>query len=205
MEFKDVIERRRTIRDFKSNPIPENVIMYAIENAFKALTYNHMRDWDFILADTIDAKGKFIESENLEKEINLSELEKIFENEDEEKKDMYLDAIPKQKRMILSAPVVIIAIYKPKTTVKYAQKVYDLNCLASIWCAIENLLLSLAEHDVQGVTFIPQHTEKIKSRFNIPQDREVAAVIPIGYKSENAKIVKQKIINIPERLHRNLW
>ena len=164
-----------------------------------------MRDWDFIAVNTMEAKMKLIESEGLEKEIDIKELEKLFENEDEEKKDMYLDAIPKQKRMILSAPIVIIAVYKPKTPVKDAVKVYDLNCLASIWCAIENMLLSLAEHDVQGVTFIPQNTEKIKSKFSIPNELEVAAVIPIGYKADNAKTVKQKIINVPERVHWNGW
>jgi nitroreductase len=205
MEFSEVINRRRTVRDFKNKEIPETILSYAIENAFKAPTYNHMRDWDFIIVNTMEAKMKLIESENLEKEIDVKALEQLFENEDEEKKEMYLDAIPKQKRMILNAKVDIIVIYKPKTTVKDAKKVYDLNCLASVWCCIENFLLSLAEHDIHGVTFIPQNTEKIKSKFNIPQELEVAAVIPIGYKADDAKIIKQKIINVPERVHWNGW
>jgi nitroreductase len=205
MELKEVIEKRRTIRDFQSKEISQDIIRYSIENAFKAPTYNHLRDWDFIIVNSLEAKLQLIESENLEKDIDIKELEALFENEDIVKKEMYLDAIPKQKRMILNAPVVVIVVFKPKTRVEEAKTVYDLNCLASVWCCIENFLLSLAEHDVYGVTFIPQNINKIKDKLKIPVDLEIAAIIPIGYKADDAKILKQKTINIPERIHFNKW
>jgi len=205
MKFKEVIDKRRTIRDFQEKEIPLKVLDYAIENGFKAPTYNHLREWDFILIKTPEAKLQLIESENLEKEIDIKKLEKLFEKEDAVKKEMYLDAIPKQKRMILKAPVIVVVVFKPKTRVEIAKRIYDLNCLASVWCCIENFLLSLAEHDVYGVTFIPQHIDKIKEKLNIPAELEVAAVIPIGYKTDDAIILKQKTITISERIHHNRW
>ncbi len=205
MEFADVINKRRTIRDFLDKEIPQEIIDYAITNGFKAPSYNHLREWDFIIISTLEAKLKIIESENLDKDINLPDLEKLFENEDTIKKEMYLDAIPKQKKMILTAPLVLIAVFKPKTRVDKAQTIYDLNCLASIWCCIENVLLSLAEFDVYGVTFIPQNIASIKEKLQIPAHLEIAAIIPIGYKAENAKILKQKAINVSERVHHNGW
>ena len=205
MEFADVINKRRTIRDFLDKEIPQEIIDYAITNGFKAPSYNHLREWDFIIISTLEAKLKIIESENLDKDINLPDLEKLFENEDTIKKEMYLDAIPKQKKMILTAPLVLIAVFKPKTRVDKAQTIYDLNCLASIWCCIENVLLSLAEFDVYGVTFIPQNIASIKEKLQILAHLEIAAIIPIGYKAENAKILKQKAINVSERVHHNGW
>ncbi|NVO10687.1 MAG: nitroreductase family protein [Bacteroidales bacterium] len=205
MELKEVIGKRRTIRDFQSKEISQDIIRYSIENAFKAPTYNHLRDWDFIIVNSLEAKLQLIESENLEKDIDIKELETLFENEDIVKKEMYLDAIPKQKRMILNAPIVVIVVFKPKIRVEEAKTVYDLNCLASVWCCIENFLLSLAEHDVYGVTFIPQNINKTKDKLKIPVDLEIAAIIPIGYKADDAKILKQKTINIPERIHFNKW
>jgi nitroreductase len=205
MEFREVIEKRKTIRDFQNKEVPATIIDYAIENGFKAPTYNHLRDWDFIIINTLESKLKLIESENLEKSIDIAELERLFKNEEPIMKEMYLDAIPKQKKMILEAPTVIIVVYKPKMKIGEAKRIYDLNCLASVWTCIENFLLSLAEHNVYGVTFIPQNIEIIKEKLGIPDGLEIASIIPIGYKADDARILKQKRIDISERKHYERW
>ncbi|HEX2945466.1 MAG TPA: hypothetical protein VHT96_05895, partial [Clostridia bacterium] len=66
------------------------------------------------------------------------ELKNLFEGQDALAKEMYLDAIPKQKRMILTSPELLVVVYRPKTQVAESQRVYDLNCMASVWCCIEN-------------------------------------------------------------------
>lgn len=205
MEFREVIERRRTIRDFQSKEVPMNIIDYAIENGFKAPSYNHLRDWDFIILNSLESKLKLIQSENLDRPIDLKSLEDSFRNEEPVMKEMYLDAIPRQKKMILEAPSVIVVVFKPKTKVDKAKSIYDLNCLASVWACIENFLLSLAEHDVYGVTFIPQNIERLKLKLGIPDELEIASIIPIGFKADNAKILKQKTINIKEKIHFGKW
>ena len=205
MEFREVIEKRRTIRDFQPGEVPRNVIEYAIENGFKAPTYNHLREWDFIILNSVESKLLLIECENLDKEIDIQELHKQFGKEERVKKEMYLNAIPKQKKMILSAPTVIIVVFKPKTKIANAKTIYDLNCLASVWTCIENFLLSLAEYDVFGVTFIPQHIGLIKDKLGIPDELEIASVIPIGYKAGDARIPEQKPVRIVERIHMEKW
>jgi hypothetical protein len=125
----------------------------------------------------------------------------LFDGYDTAARDMYLYAIPRQKRMILTAPGLICVVYKPKTQIKDSMRVYDLNCLASVWCCIENILLSFAEDDVFGVTFIPQNTPKVKEVLGIPAVLEVAALIPFGYKAENAVEIPQKEVSLAERKH----
>lgn len=205
MDFIEVIEKRRTIRDFENKIIPVSIIEYAIENAFKAPTFNHLREWDFIIIDSLESKLKLIESENLNKAVDVKELEILFKDEDTVMKEMYLEAIPKQKRMILDAPSVVIVVYKPKTRIENVKRIYDLNCLASVWTCIENFLLSLAEHDVYGVTFIPQNNDTIKEKFDIPEELEIASIIPIGYKANTAKILTQKTVNVAKRIHNEKW
>jgi nitroreductase len=205
MDFIEVIEKRRTIRDFENKIIPNSILEYAIENAFKAPTFNHLRGWDFIVIDSLKSKLKLIESENLDKVIDIKELESQFKDEESIMKEMYLDAIPKQKKMILDAPLVIVVIYKPKTKIENIKRIYDLNCIASVWTCIENFLLSLAEHDVYGVTFIPQNNGIIKEKLGIPSELEIASIIPIGYKANTAKTLTQKTINITERIHYEKW
>jgi nitroreductase len=205
MELRDAIEKRRTIRDFQNIEVPLDIINYAIENAFKAPSYNHLREWDFIIIKALESKLSLINAENLDKTPSKVELESVFENEAIIMKEMYLNAIPKQKKMILNAPSVIVVVFKPKTKVLDAKKIYDLNCLASVWTCIENFLLSLAEHDVFGVTYIPQNIETVKEKLRIPDNLEIAAIIPIGYKDNSAKILKQKTIDISGRIHKDNW
>ena len=205
MDFKEVIEKRRTIRDFQEKIVPGNIIEYAIENGFKAPTYNHLREWDFIIINSLESKLKLIESEQLDKSIDLKRLGSQLKNDDSIMREMYLDAIPKQKKMILDAPSLVIVVFKPKTRVENAKRIFDLNCLASVWACIENFLLSLAENDVYGVTFIPKNIDSIKKKMKIPVKMEIAAIIPIGYKIDNARMLKQKPINIFERIHNEKW
>jgi len=205
MELKDAIEKRRTVRDFQNRIVPESILDYAIGNGFKAPTYNHQREWDFIVINKLETKLQLIEAEQLNKPVDSHKLEKIFENEESIMKAMYLDAIPKQHKMILEAPTVVVVVYRPKVRVEDAKRIYDLNCLASVWACIENLLLSLAEHEVYGVTFIPQHINVIKAKLGIPDKLEIACIIPVGYKAEGSGMLKQKSVNIYERMHKEKW
>ena len=49
MEFYDVINARRTIRDFKDECIDMEIINRIIAAGMKAPTNDHMRDWHFII------------------------------------------------------------------------------------------------------------------------------------------------------------
>ena len=44
MDFYEVIDKRRTIRDFESEDIPDEVIARIISAAMKAPTNDHTRD-----------------------------------------------------------------------------------------------------------------------------------------------------------------
>lgn len=205
MELKEAIERRRTVRDFQNKEIPLNIIEYAIENSFKAPTYNHLHEIDFLIISSLETKYELIHAENLDIKIDIPELEKLLKKEDIYKKEMYLDAIPKQKSMILDAPLVVIVIFKPKISVVKAKRIYDLNCLSSAWACIENFLLSLTEHDVYGVTYVPKNIDTIKEKLGIPAELEIASIIPVGYKADDAKVLKQKPIVVAERIHIEKW
>ncbi len=204
MEFKQVIDKRRTIREFSNEIVPNEIIVESLEAGLKAPSYNHLKQWDFIMVRDSKIRLALTQTEEMIEELS-SDLLQAFENHDNLAKAMYLDAIPKQKRMILTAPELLVVVYKPKTLVKESNRIYDLNCLASVWCCIENILLSLAEHEVLGVTFIPKNTDKVKDILAVPDELEVAAIIPFGYKAEDSKIIEQKEIDLKTRIHINVW
>lgn len=204
MELQQAIEKRRTIRDFSDKLIDREIIDLALRAGLKAPSYNHLKQWDFVLVKDMKKRLALTQTEDMIEEIT-GELEKAFEGHDELSRGMYLDAIPKQRRMILTAPELLVIVYKPKTRIIESKRVYDLNCLASVWCCIENILLSLAENDVFGVTFIPKNTPAVKAVLNIPAELEVAAIIPFGYKSADAKAVIQKEVKLEEKIHIDIW
>jgi nitroreductase len=200
MLLQEAIAKRRTVREFSVRPVHEKIVDKALQAGLKAPCYNHLRQWDFVLVNDPRIRLALTRTEPMKDEVDES-MKALFEGYDTAVRDMYLYAIPIQKRMILTSPGLICVVYKPKTQVKDSQKIYDLNCLASVWCCIENILLSLAEDDVYGVTFIPQNTAKVKEVLGIPAKLEVAALIPFGYRAESAKDVQQKEISLAERKH----
>jgi nitroreductase len=200
MQLHDAIEKRRTVREFSVRPVRNKIIDKALAAGMQAPSYNHLRQWDFVLVNDPHIRLALTRTEPMKDELD-EKTKAMFEGYDSLAKDMYLYAIPKQKRMILTAPGLVCVVYKPKTQVKDSQRIYDLNCLASVWCCIENILLSFAEDDVFGVTFIPQNTSKVKDVLGIPADLEVAALIPFGFKAENAAEIKQKEILLEKHKH----
>jgi nitroreductase len=204
MELQDAIRKRRTVRDFSGQEVPFEVIERALSAGLLAPSYNHLKEWHFLLVQDQNLRVALTQTESMVEQVT-DELKQSFAGYEPLVRNMYLDAIPKQKRMIATAPELLVVVYKPKTQVSESLKVYDLNCLASVWCCIENILLSLAEHDVFGVTFIPQNTPAVKKVLSIPPELEVAAIIPFGHRASDAALHPQKEVPLESRLHRDQW
>ncbi len=204
MELQEAIRNRRTVREFDPRPVSDAVVERALAAGLMAPTHNHLRQWHFLLVEDPAVRMRVALAEDLQESISDSSLD-YFDGLDSMARDMYLYACPLQRRMVLTAPRLLIPVYKPNTPFEELKRMYELNCFASIWACIENILLSLAEDDVYGVTCIPQNTPAIKSVLGIPAEMEIPALIPFGYKAANAKIVPQKHIELAGRMHRDHW
>lgn len=205
MEFYEVIEKRRTVRTFSDENVPHEKIFKALQAGIKAPTYNHLRQWDFMLVNDPEVRINLVKAEGIPDSVDMPALEKSFSGVDSAARDMYLDAIPKQKCMLLKSPELLAVVFKPKNKVENSSRVYDLNCLSSAWCCIENILLALAAEDLFGVTYIPQKTDEVKKVLGVPENLEIAALIPIGYKSVEQQELPQKNIDLKEHVHFDQW
>ena len=143
MEFYEVIEKRRTIRDFESEDIPKEVVERVISAAMKAPTNDHMRDWHFIIvkdretaARLLDIVPKGISDED------MNQLIKDWNLDDSLQQECYRNAVPKQYRMLFDASAIIMPLLRQKTHILHPENVTHLNGFASIWCSIENLFLA---------------------------------------------------------------
>ena len=120
---------------------------------------------------------------------------------------MYLDAIPKQYKMLLNCGCLIIPCFRQRQPLLEPKDLSALNGLASIWCCIENILLAAVAEGIYGVTRISSMEElkHMKMFLNIPDDYEVSCYLALGYPEENIKQIQQHFINVEERMHFNKW
>jgi len=205
MEFYDAVGRRRTIREFQRRPVEEEKLRRVLEAGLKAPSHNHLREWEFILLRDVERRKEVLELEPSTRDItDERELNEWTEGvTDKLEKEMYLKALPVQKRMLMSAPEVLVVCFRMRKALKDCKTLFDMNSFASMWACIENVLLAMAAEGLYGVTKIPYETASLKEALGIPEGYEIAAIIPIGYPREY--FVKQKMVSLQEKMHYDEW
>jgi nitroreductase len=203
MDFYEAVEKRRTVREFQSRPIEKEKLLRVLAGGLKAPSHNHLREWEFILIKDFEQRKRVVDLGVMAKDYNEKEVEKATKPMTEWEKPAYLAALPVQRRMLMSSPELLIVCFKMRKPLKECNALYDLNCFASVWACIENVLLAMAAEGLHGVTFIPHETTSLKKMLDIPNDYEVATLIPIGYPQEY--FVKQKPLLLQEKIHYDKW
>lgn len=207
MDTYQAIYTRRSIRDFEDKEIDLEIVKKIINAGLKAPTNNHLREWEFIVIDK-ESRAKIIEK--VSKNTKKLDAIKIIDGwglSDKLQRDSYIDAIPKQYRMLLTAGCLIIPCFRNYGTLLKPRNLSDLNSFASIWCCIENMLIAAASEGIYGVTRIPFDEEIIHLRdiMAIPQDYEIPCYLALGYPAKDEKPIIQHKVQAEDRIHYNKW
>ena len=208
MDFYEVLEKRRTYRDFSDREVSNEILKRVISAAFKAPTNDHLRQLEFVVV-----RGR----ENIAKVIaplakNMAAFKELVaevdESDDKDKIAMFADALPKQQRMLMQSGLLIIPFFRQLTwpLLKPVEQ-SSLNYFASAWCALENMLLAATAEGLGAVFHIPvsDEAEKIKKILNAPEGYEFTCLLTMGYPAENAFLPKQKVIDVESRIHTGIW
>lgn len=205
MEFYDVINNRRTTREFLDEEVDFEVIKRILEAGNKAPTWNHNRNWSFIVLRTDE-----------EKEFAFEEAKKIADKFDAEKylnvprpypitlgQKMYAHAMPRQYTMLKDAPYVIIPVFKGKELKGDGEGVSKLNPFSTAWCVIENIFLAATAEGLQCSMRIPLNDEhdKVKARLKVPATYMIPVFIGIGYADSEELELEQKYPELEKQIH----
>lgn len=143
MDFYEVINKRRTIREFQNAPIDDDTISRIIDAGMKAPTNDHMRDWHFIVMKDKQVVLKLIEK--IPMKISDEEVNTILRDwnlNDTCQQNMYKNAIPKQYRMLAEASCVIIPLGDEeswaRTVLNYPED-YRMPCFIAVGKPAENI------------------------------------------------------------------
>ena len=99
MDFYQVLEKRRTIRDFSDREVPDEVLGRILAAAFKAPTNDHLRQLEFVVVRGQENISRMISpvAENTEN-IQQAGLEAAAGVMDRDEHAMFTDALPKQQK-----------------------------------------------------------------------------------------------------------
>lgn len=208
MELFEVIEKRRTIRDFENETISSETIIKIIHAGLQAPTNDHMRDWHYIVVLDKNKAAKLLEI--IPRGISDEDMEQLIKDwnlNDSEQRNCYRNAVPKQHKMLMDASAVVIPLFKQKTDLLHLDNISHLNGFASIWCSIENIFLASTAEGYGCALRIPLGSEReyAKDILGFPDDYFMPCFIGIGKPKKDAAMIKQKDIHVMERIHWDNW
>lgn len=204
MEFYEVIEKRRTCRDWQHKDVPLSTVKRIINAGLKAPTNNHLREWEFILLHTPEEKAKALRFTKTA----VAEFEKnnpLASLPDKIQHNMYAYAMPRQYSMLFDAPYVIIPLFKADTL--RANSVDELNAFASIWCVIENIFLAATAEGLGYSMSVPVGAEgaAVCKELNVPAGYLMPVFIGIGHFDSRAPKMEQHTCTAEEKIHFGTW
>ena len=207
MELYEAIYKRRTVRKFLEKEVDFDAVKRILEAGNRAPTWNHNRNWSYIVLRTEEEKAYAFEH-----------AKKIAEKFDAEKylnaprpypttlaQKMYAYAMPRQYTMLKDAPYVIIPVFKSKEL--NGEYVSKLNPFSTIWCVIENIFLAATAEGLACSMRIPLNEEHdiVKEKLKVPPTYMIPAFIGIGYADPNEKELEQNVANLEKQLHFGKW
>lgn len=171
MEFYETVARRRTVREFRPDPVPETTVRRVLQAGLRAPSNAHLKYWQFVLLRDREQRRRAVveglRARNLQRGEEVESFVSQFS--DDTLKEVYRRSLPVQLTMMLEAPELLIVCYKIKP-LSQCKTLFELNPLASVWMCIENIMLALASEGLYGCTYTPYDAEGLKTHSEFPQD-----------------------------------
>lgn len=199
MEFYEVIEKRRSIRQFEDKAIPLDVLERILTAGLKAPSSNHQRQWELL---TLTDKTIIMA---------LAQIIKPYPCRIAQPKtpqqEMFKIAYPRQRTMVEEAACVILPYFRMKYDLKSAANDYGLMDYGAAWALVENILLAATTEGLGSVVHIPvkKEPEQIKTLMNIPDGYYLPTLIMLGYSVKDALVPAQVKATVENRVHWNKW
>ncbi|HYE83434.1 MAG TPA: nitroreductase family protein [Clostridia bacterium] len=204
--FYTVVEKRRSVRNFKAQAIEQEKLDRILECGLKAPSHNHMREWHYILLRDEELRKDILENSGaINGQSDRQYLDSLLSGmDDENQKQVYSYSVPIQERMLLTAPEILLVCFRMNRKLQECETLYNLNNFASAWLVIENILLAMATEGLYGVTMVPFRTDRLKNILGMPDDFEIASFIPFGYPQEEPELmqIKKELKNV---IHIDKW
>ena len=115
MDLYEVLEKRRTYRDFTDEKVSDGILNRVISAAFKAPTNDHLRQLEFVVVRGKEEIAKVIAplAKNMAAFKEL--VAEVDESGDKDKMEMFEKALPRQQKMLMESGLLILPFYRQLT------------------------------------------------------------------------------------------
>jgi iodotyrosine deiodinase len=192
-EFFKWMDKRRTIRDFSDQPIPENVIENILMAASTAPSGAHKQPWTFCVIKDPEIKKQIrIAAEKEEKE--------SYENRmtDEWLKDLQPIGTDWHKSFLETAPYLIVIFKRSYETEDNNHKHQNYYVTESCGIACGFLLTAIHNAGLAALTHTPSPMNFLAKILNRPENEKPFLLLPVGYPADECWVPDIKRKNIAD-------
>ena len=172
MDVYEAIEQRHSLRDFKPDAIPRQVVERLVLAASKAPSVGNQQPWEFYCCRgrSRSELGKIIAQTT----VHLSEYMDVLGPK------RYEDAV-RWYSSLGDAPV-LVAIACPKSDDDFA----TISRYVSVGCALENFLLAARAEGLGAcnITFSLWVKDDMAQLLGVPDDMDVITIVALGYPTD---------------------
>ncbi len=181
-EFMEDIRTRRSVRDFTSEPIPDEVLSLAIEAAASAPSGANMQPWKFVVVRDAELKRRIRIAAEDEEKLNYSGR----------MPEEWLRALAPletdwRKEFLEIAPALIV-VFKEDYGISDGKKVRHYYVNESVGIACGFLLAALHRAGLSTLTHTPSPMGFLRSVLNRPENEKAYLLIPVGYAAADCQV-----------------
>ena len=185
--FLEVMERRRSVRDFSSEPVPRHLVADAIRAAGMAPSGAHQQPWTFVLiGDAPELRASIREAAEAEER----------EGYEHRMSPEWLEALAPlgtdwHKPHLTDAPWLIVVFeqaYGLRREGGETSRVKHYYVRESVGIAVGFLLAALTHAGLATLTHTPSPMGFLREILGRPQNERPYVVIPVGYPAADATV-----------------
>ena len=197
-EFFDLMNRRRSVRDYSTEAPPRECIELAIKTAASAPSGAHHQPWRFVLIDDPDLK----------KAIREAAEEEERENYDNRFPPEWLQALAPlgttgDKPFLEDAPYLVVVFKESYGVSEESDKITNYYVNESVGIACGMFIAALHTMGLVTLTHTPSPMGFLSELLNRPPNEKPYILFPVGYPAEGAMVPDLKRKSFSEVVQRN--
>ncbi len=182
-EMYDLMNKRRTVREFSSQDIPSDVLHNIIRTAGTAPSGAHKQPWFFCLVRNPEVKRRIREGAEQEEEINYN-----GRMSDEWLEDLRPFRTNATKEFLEIAPALIVVFKQVYQIGEDGRRLKNYYVNESVGLAAGMLIAALHNAGLATLTHTPSPMKFLNDILERPANETPVLLIPVGYPAENCEV-----------------
>jgi nitroreductase len=166
MNFETIVMKRRSIRSYTDQDVPDEMIQKLLAYGHTAPTAGNLHPWEFIVVRDAENRQAMVDT--------------TFRGNDE--------TGSAHQDWLMQAPVLVaVLVNKAKSAARYGENALKTLVYLDGSACIENMLLGAVSLGLDSCYISGFREDELRKALGVPETREVIAFLPIGYGAEDGK------------------